>query len=82
MFRVSHTPDGYRLLVMKGDALDTAKPFNGTSVEVALATDVTDTLYELMNEGYEPHFALVYGDVTKQLAELGRLLGIETNVYC
>lgn len=82
MFRVSHTPDGYRLLVMKGNALDTAKPFNGTSVEVALATDVTDTLYELMNEGYEPHFALVYGDVTKQLVELGRLLGIETNVYC
>jgi L-fucose isomerase-like protein len=81
IFRVSHTPDGYRLLVMKGEALDTEKPFNGTSVEVELATDVTDTLYELMNAGYEPHFALVYGDVTNQLIGLGRLLGLETNVY-
>ncbi|MFP3126136.1 hypothetical protein OH784_26220 [Ectobacillus funiculus] len=81
IFRVSYTPDGYRLLVMKGNALDVEKPFNGTSVEVALATDVTSTLYELMQAGYEPHFALVYGDVTEQLIELGRLLGLQTNVY-
>ncbi|MBM7702735.1 sulfoquinovose isomerase [Metabacillus iocasae] len=81
IFRLSHTPDGYRLLVMSGKALDTEKPFNGTSVEVELTTDVTDTLYELMNEGYEPHFALVYGDVTKELIELGRILNIETNRY-
>ncbi|APH03434.1 sulfoquinovose isomerase [Bacillus weihaiensis] len=81
IFRVSHTPDGYRLLVMKGNALDVEQPFTGTSVEVELATDVSSTLYELMNAGYEPHFALVYGDVTKELVELGRLLKLETNVY-
>jgi len=81
IFRVSHTPDGYRLLVMKGEALDVEQPFTGTSVEVALATDVTNTLYDLMNSGYEPHFALVYGDVTKQLIELGRLLQLNTDVF-
>jgi L-fucose isomerase-like protein len=81
IFRVSHTPDGYRLLVMKGHALDVEQPFSGTSVEVELTTDVTSTLYDLMNAGYEPHFALVYGDVTKQLIELGRLLKLETNVF-
>ncbi|PAF11696.1 hypothetical protein CHH61_25910, partial [Shouchella clausii] len=57
------------------------QPFSGTSVEVELTTDVTSTLYDLMNAGYEPHFALVYGDVTKQLIELGRLLKLETNVF-
>ncbi|MFY0761415.1 hypothetical protein AB1K32_21715 [Metabacillus dongyingensis] len=81
IFRVSSTPEGYRLLVMKGAALDDEQPFSGTSVEVKLSTDVTSTLYELMHAGYEPHFALVYGDVTNQLIELGRILGLETNVY-
>ncbi|MED4074132.1 sulfoquinovose isomerase [Priestia endophytica] len=81
IFRVSHTPDGYRLLVMKGNALDVEQPFTGTSMEVELTTDVTDTLYDLMHAGYEPHFALVYGDVTQHLIELGRLLNLETKVY-
>lgn len=81
IFRVSHTPNGYRLLVMKGNALDVEQPFTGTSVEVKLTTDVTSTLYELMHAGYEPHYALVYGDVTKKLIELGRILGLETNIY-
>jgi L-fucose isomerase-like protein len=81
IFRVSYTPDGYRLLVMKGKALDVTQPFTGTSVEVELATDVKETLYELMHDGYEPHYALVYGDVSSQLIELGRILGLETKVY-
>ncbi|MGG3562968.1 hypothetical protein ABES03_15340 [Neobacillus rhizosphaerae] len=81
IFRVSHYPDGYRLLVMKGSALDVEQPFSGTSVEVELSTEVTSTVYELMHEGFEPHYALVYGDVTKQLIELGRILGLETKVF-
>jgi L-fucose isomerase-like protein len=81
IFRVSHTPDGYRLLIMKGTALDVEQPFTGTSVEVELATDVTETLYDLMHAGYEPHFALVYGDVVDELKELGRILNIQTNLY-
>lgn len=81
IFRVSHTPNGYRFLVMKGEALDTVQPFSGTSVEVELKTDVTDTVYQLMNDGYEPHYALIYGDVTEELVQLGRILGIATQVY-
>ena len=81
IFRVSHTPEGYRLLVLKGEALDVEQPFSGTSVEVTLQTDVTDTINEMMHAGYEPHFALVYGDVAEELIELGRILRIETKVY-
>ena len=81
IFRVSYMPSGYRLLVMKGKALDVEQPFTGTSVEVELAANVKETLYELMHAGYEPHYALVYGDVTSQLIELGRILGLETKVY-
>lgn len=81
IFRVSYTPEGYRMLIMSGEALDTPQRFNGTSVEVELETNVTDTLYDLMDEGFEPHYALVYADITDELIELGKQLEIETVVY-
>ncbi|MGI8315966.1 sulfoquinovose isomerase [Halobacillus mangrovi] len=81
MFRVGYTPEGFRLLVMRGNALDTPKRFNGTSVEVELETEINETLYSLMEEGFEPHYALVYEDVADELVELGRQLGLETIVY-
>jgi len=80
IFRVSCGPDGYRLLVMKGEALDSPQSFHGTSVEVRLPSDVRTTLTRLMHEGFEPHFALVYADVSDALVELGRRLGIQTMV--
>lgn len=81
IFRLGHTPDGYRMLVMKGEALDVPQPFSGTSVEVKLDTPVLETLNRLMLDGFEPHYALVYEDVADGLIELGRQLGIPTVVY-
>ncbi|WP_347862041.1 hypothetical protein U0355_02215 [Salimicrobium sp. PL1-032A] len=81
MFRVGYTPEGYRLLIMRGDALDTPQRFNGTSVEVELETEINETLYSLMEEGFEPHYALVYEDVVDELVELGKQLGLETIIY-
>lgn len=82
LFRLSYTEkDGYRLLILRGNALDTPQRFNGTSVEVALETDISRTLYSLMEEGFEPHYALVYGDVVNKLIELGRHMNIPTKIY-
>ncbi|WP_319830078.1 sulfoquinovose isomerase [Bacillus solitudinis] len=82
LFRLGYTKsDGYRLLIMRGYALDTPQRFNGTSVEVQLETDVSETLYKLMEEGFEPHYAIVYDDVAEELIELGRQLGIETIIF-
>lgn len=81
MFRVGYTSEGYRLLVMKGNAMDAPQRFNGTSVEVKLETNVTETVYDLMEDGFEPHYALVYGDVADELIELGHQLGLQTIVY-
>ena len=66
---------------MRGEALDTPQRFDGTSVEVKLETDVSCTLHELMALGFEPHYALVHGDVANELVELGTYLGIETTVF-
>ncbi|OZU88006.1 hypothetical protein CIL03_12775 [Virgibacillus indicus] len=82
LLRLSYTKtDGYRLLIMRGKALNTPQPFNGTSVEVELETDINETLYSLMEEGFEPHYALVYADVVDEVIELGRQLDVETVVY-
>ncbi|TXC82200.1 hypothetical protein FS935_21105 [Metabacillus litoralis] len=81
MFRLSEDHEGYRLLVMKGEALDVEQPFSGTSVEVALPKDVTETLYSLMESGFEPHYALVYDDVAQELLQLGKRLGLRTEYY-
>lgn len=79
--RLSKVSDEYRLFIMKGRALDTPQQFAGTSVEVELENDATDTIYRLMDEGLEPHYAIVYGDVADQLVDLGNRLGIETIQY-
>lgn len=75
--RLGIGPQGYRLLIMKGEALDTAQRFNGTSVEVALPNDVSTTVELLMHEGFEPHYAIIYADVEQHLIEMSKRLGIE-----
>lgn len=82
MFRLSYSKyDGYRLLILRGQALDTPQRFNGTSVEVELETEINNTLYSLMKQGFEPHYALVYSDVVEELVELGRQLNIDTTIF-
>ncbi|TDQ41217.1 sulfoquinovose isomerase [Aureibacillus halotolerans] len=81
IFRVSYTRNGYRLLVMKGKALEDGITFQGTSVEVGFSSEVEGLVSSLMAEGYEPHYAIVYGDVTEELTELGEQLGIPTKFY-
>ncbi|WP_077328916.1 sulfoquinovose isomerase [Virgibacillus siamensis] len=81
MFRVGYTPEGYRLLVMRGRALDTPQRFNGTSVEVELEKDVSETVYGLMEEGFEPHYGMVYADVADDLIALGKQLQLPVSIY-
>jgi L-fucose isomerase-like protein len=79
--RLSKVSEGYRLFIMKGEALDTPQQFAGTSVEVKLESDAMETLYGLMDEGLEPHYALVYADVADQLVDVSKRLGIDTIQY-
>ncbi|MFC4736847.1 L-fucose/L-arabinose isomerase family protein [Bacillus daqingensis] len=76
LFRVGHTPEGYRLLVFKGEALDVPQRFDGTTVEVAVKQPVQQVMQTLMEEGFEPHYALVHADVTNEIKEIGRLLNL------
>jgi L-fucose isomerase-like protein len=81
IFRLSKVADEFRLFIMKGEALDTPQQFWGTSAEVKLDNDAVKTVYDLMDDGLEPHYALVYADVADHLVDLGKRLGIKTIKY-
>lgn len=78
VFRVGKKTDGsFRFFIMKGEALDKPKQFNGTSVVVRVATAVKTVITQSVTEGWEPHFVVIYKDVTSQIRQLGIMLGIE-----
>ncbi|GIP31557.1 hypothetical protein [Paenibacillus sp. J2TS4] len=60
-------PGEYRMLMMKGDALDEPQKFWGTSVEVGFRQPVVPLMKELMRQGFEPHYSLVYADINEEM---------------
>lgn len=77
VFRVGQKPDGsFRFFLLDGKALDKPKQFNGTSVVVRVA-DAQKAVCDSVKAGWEPHFAVVYGDVAEELTMLGHMLGVE-----
>lgn len=80
LFRVGYTPDGYRFVITKGEALDVPNSYMGTSAEVKLANDAEEFVTFTVEKGVEPHFAMIHGDVTNELIEMARVLNIQTLV--
>ncbi|WP_367567334.1 fucose isomerase [Lacrimispora sp.] len=82
VFRVGRKPDGtFRLFLLPGEALDKPKQFCGTSVVVKTARPAEDVVNRSVQEGWEPHFAVIYGDVLEELKILGHMLGLEVCIY-
>ena len=76
--RFGETPGGLRLLAGAGEALDAPQPFLGTAATVRLdgAGSIEGRVRRLVEDGWEPHYALAYGDVGQELRDLAALLGI------
>jgi len=79
--RLSQTSKGYRMLIMRGEMLDSPQQFAGTSGEVRLGGNAREIVHNLMLEGFEPHYAIVHADVVEELKALSKRLGIETVIY-
>jgi L-fucose isomerase-like protein len=79
--RLSKTSSGYRMLIMRGEALDSPQQFNGTSGEVRLNGNAKEIVHSLMMGGFEPHYSIVYADIADELLELSKRLGIEAVTY-
>lgn len=78
LFRVSYDANGYRFLITTGVSLDVPNSYHGTSAHVKLNQDAQEFVRFMVEEGYEPHVAMVHGDVSSELVAMGRILGIET----
>ena len=82
IFRVGKAPDGhFRFMTASGQALDKEKKFYGTSVVVRTDANARALVQSTIEAGFEPHFAVIYGDAADTLEMLGRMLGIEVIKY-
>jgi len=82
VFRIGRKPDGtFRFFMLKGEILDKPKQFSGTSMVVQIAPKVNEFISQLVKEGWEPHFIVLYDDVVEELEILAEMLNIEVCKY-
>lgn len=82
VIRLGRKPDGtFRIFLMTGEALDEPQQFLGTSVVVKADHDAGEIVNKAVTDGWEPHFALVYGDIKEEIKILGNLLNMEVVEY-
>ena len=62
---------------MEGEILDKPKQFTGTSVVVRTDTPCRQAVERSVRAGFEPHFAVIYGDAADALEALGHMLNTE-----
>lgn len=82
VFRIGKAADGhFRAFICGGEALDKPKQFNGTSVVVKTENNAENIVKTSVKSGFEPHFAVIYGEVKAELISLCEMLGIEVCEY-
>lgn len=78
IFRVGKDCEGhFRFFISTGEILDKPKQFLGTSLVVKTDGSAEEIIYKTVEEGWEPHYVVIYGDTSKELEILGGMLGIE-----
>ena len=82
VFRIGKDNEGnFRFFIASGEALDKPKQFNGTSVVVRMNEEAKRVVYESVEAGWEPHFAVIYGDVAEELELLAHMYDMEVQRY-
>lgn len=79
--RLGRSRKRFRLLVFRGEVVEAPQQFFGTCAVVRPDVEARRLLHGLLEEGWEPHYGIVYGDRAEDLAELGRALGVEVIEY-
>lgn len=82
VLRLGRDTQDYRLFMYKGQALDEPQKFWGTSVTVRPDNGkVVNKVKQFIEDGWEPHFVIAYGDISEQIRLLGKLLQIRVFAY-
>lgn len=78
IFRIGRKADGsFRFFIASGEALDKPQQFLGTSMVVRTEGNVKDIVYRTVEEGWEPHYAVIYGNAADELEILAHMLDME-----
>ncbi len=78
IFRAGRSPEGtFRFFIASGEALDKDKQFFGTSMTVKTAGNAEEIVQKTVEGGWEPHYAVIYGDAADSLELLGHMLNLE-----
>ena len=82
LFRVGRNPDGsFRFFVAKGTAPDKPQQFYGVSTVVQTEQDARALVESAVQNGWEPHFVVAFGDAADALCALGKMLGIPVEKF-
>ncbi len=77
VFRIGRTPEGaFRFFLTTGKILDKPQQFFGTSLVVETDNNAEEIINESVRDGWEPHYVVVYGDVSQELEILADMLDI------
>jgi len=78
VFRVGRSPEGrFRFFIASGEALDRDKQFLGTSVVVRTEASAEEIVHRTVEGGWEPHYAVIYGDCADSLEMLAHMFDID-----
>lgn len=69
--------NGYRLLSITGEAVETAQLLHGTPLTVKFKRPAAELVEKLVESGFEHHYVLCHGDITKDLRQFAKLLDLE-----
>jgi L-fucose isomerase-like protein len=82
VLRLGKSRRGLRMMAMKGEALDEPQKFFGTSLTFKPATGTAqEKVTALAGSGWEPHYAVAYGDIINELQLMCDFLDIPFTIY-
>ena len=78
ILRIGRKADGaFRFFIADGSAPDKGRQYYGTSLVVRTQNSAPDIINTAVKDGWEPHFAVAVGNISKTLEILAGMLGIE-----
>ncbi len=78
IFRIGRRPDGsFRFFIAGGEVLDKPQQFLGTSLVFRTASNAEQIVRTTVEQGWEPHYAVIYAGAADELEALARMLDIE-----
>ncbi|OON90961.1 MAG: fucose isomerase [Candidatus Epulonipiscium fishelsonii] len=82
VFRIGKDQYGdFRFFISSGKILDKPKQFQGTSIVFQPEGKSKEIVSKSVKDGWEPHFAVAYGDIVQELEILANMLDIEVIKY-